>query len=41
MKDSGSDVLTAETVSSKSAPYLHAAFRESHRLINPAHENVE
>jgi len=29
-------ILTAETVSPKSAPYLHAAFRESHRLTNPA-----
>lgn len=28
--------LTAETVSAKSAPYLHAAFRESHRLTNPS-----
>jgi len=29
-------VVTAETVSPKSAPYLHAAFRESHRLTNPS-----
>lgn len=29
-------ILTAEAVSVKSAPYLHAAFRESHRLTNPA-----
>lgn len=29
-------VLTADVVSPKSAPYLHAAFRESHRINNPS-----
>jgi cytochrome P450 len=29
-------ILTADAVSAKSAPYLHAAFRESHRLNNPS-----
>jgi cytochrome P450 len=29
-------VMTADTVSPKSAPYLHAAFRESHRINNPS-----
>jgi cytochrome P450 len=29
-------VMSAETVSPKLVPYLHAAFRESHRLTNPS-----
>ena len=29
-------LLTAEAVSPAKAPYLHAAFRESHRLTNPS-----
>ena len=29
-------VMTSDVVSPKSAPYLHAAFRESHRLTNPS-----
>jgi cytochrome P450 len=34
--ESTDGVMTADTVSNKSAPYLHAAFRESHRITNPS-----
>jgi cytochrome P450 len=34
--ESTDGVMTADTVSHKSVPYLHAAFRESHRITNPS-----
>lgn len=36
MKENDGAGLTTDIISQSKAPYLHAAFRESHRLTNPA-----